>query len=105
MQTLLSHAPGLLKISAEASILIVLVLAIQWLCGRHLQPRWRSALWLLVLLRLALPWTIPSPASVFNLFKLPAAAQPTQPETVPTAPTSDALDSHFSNAEGGVTLA
>ena len=105
MPTLLSHPPGLLKISAEASILIVLVLAIQWLCGRRLQPRWRYALWLLVLLRLALPWTIPSPASVFNLFKLSAAARPTQPEMVHAAPTSDAPVSHFSNAEGGVTIA
>ena len=74
MQTLFSHAPGLLKISGQASILIVLILAAQWCCGRRLQPRWRYALWLLVLLRLALPWTIPSPASLFNLLKLPAAA-------------------------------
>ena len=60
--------------SGQASILILLVLAAQWLCGRRLQPRWRCALWLLVLLRLALPWTVPSPASLFNVLRMPAAA-------------------------------
>jgi beta-lactamase regulating signal transducer with metallopeptidase domain len=80
MQSLFSHFPDLLKMSAQASILIVLVLAAQWICGRRLQPRWRCALWLLVLLRLALPWTIPSPASLFNVVKLPAAAQPAPAE-------------------------
>jgi beta-lactamase regulating signal transducer with metallopeptidase domain len=89
MQALFSHLSGLLKMSGQASILIVLVLAAQWLCGRRLQPRWRCALWLLVLLRLALPWTFPSPASLFNVLKLPAAAQHTQPETTP-APMMDA---------------
>src|SRR6266850_3116518 len=83
MQFLFSHFPDLLKISAQASILIVLVLAAQWVCGRRLQPRWRCALWLLVLLRLALPWTIPSPASLFNVLKLPAAAQPAPAESIP----------------------
>src|SRR5215468_2042772 len=84
MQSLFSHFPDLLKTSAQASILIVLVLAAQWACGRRLQPRWRCALWLLVLLRLALPWTIPSPASLFNVVKLPTAAQPAPAEPNPS---------------------
>jgi beta-lactamase regulating signal transducer with metallopeptidase domain len=83
MQSLFSHLPGLLKMSAQASVLIVLVLVSQWVCGRRLQPRWRCALWLLVLLRLALPWNIPSPASLFNIVKLPAVAQGALPETIP----------------------
>jgi len=74
MQELYSRLPFLLKTSGEASILILLVLAAQSLCGPRLKPRWRHALWLLVLLRLALPWSIPSPASLFNVFKIPAAA-------------------------------
>lgn len=76
--------------SGEAAILIMLVLAVQWLFGRGLKPRWRYALWLLVLLRLALPWTIPSPASLFNFLKTPAVAQPVetgfvQPVEVPVS--------------------
>jgi beta-lactamase regulating signal transducer with metallopeptidase domain len=68
MREVLSHLPLLLKISGEASILILLVLAAQRLCGQHLKPRWRYALWLLVILRLALPWSVPSSASLFNFF-------------------------------------
>ena len=96
MQALLSHLPVLLKVSGQASILIVLVLAAQWLCGRRLQPRWRCTLWLLVLLRLALPWTLPSPASLFNVLKLPAIAHYTQPETDP----APMMDSSVSTNEG-----
>jgi bla regulator protein BlaR1 len=71
MHALFSHFPTLLKMSAQAALLILLVLAVQWLFGSRLQPRWRYALWLLVLLRLALPWTIPCPVSLFGMVKLP----------------------------------
>ncbi len=50
----------------QASVVIVLVLLAQWIFRRQLSPRWRHALWLLVLIRLALPWTVPSPLSLFN---------------------------------------
>jgi beta-lactamase regulating signal transducer with metallopeptidase domain len=95
MQVLFSRLPGLLTISWQASILIVLVLAAQWLCGRRLQPCWRYALWLVVLLRLALPWTIPSPVSPFSFLKLPAALPHEQPEPGPAA----TVDEPISNAE------
>lgn len=85
MQALFSFAPALLKMSAHGGILIVLVLAAQWSCGRRLQPRWRYALWLLVLLRLALPWNIPSPFSLFNVLKLPSTAADAQSATGPAA--------------------
>jgi beta-lactamase regulating signal transducer with metallopeptidase domain len=68
--------------SGQAAVLIVLILAAQWICGRRLQPRWRCALWLLVLLRLALPWSIASPASLFNVLKLPAVVQPAPAEQI-----------------------
>ncbi len=74
MQEIYSHLPVLLKMSGEASILILLALAAQWACGRRLKPRWRCALWLLVLVRLASPWTIPSPVSLFNVLRIPASA-------------------------------
>ena len=83
MQEISAHLPVLLKMSGEASILILIVLAAQWLLGRRLKPRWRYALWLLVLLRLALPWTIPSPASLFNVLKMPATAHQAQWEISP----------------------
>ncbi len=80
MREMFSQLPVLLRMSGEASVLIVLVLAAQWLCGEKLRPRWRHALWLLVLLRLALPWTIPSPLSLFNVLSAPAAVHAILPE-------------------------
>ncbi len=68
------HLPWLLKASGQAAVLILLVLAAQWAFGRRLSPRWRYGLWLLVVVRLALPWTIPSPVSVFNLLNLSNAS-------------------------------
>ena len=68
------HLPSLLKASWQAAVLILLVLAVQWAFGRRLSPRWRYGLWLLVVARLALPWTIPSSVSVFNLLSFPKAS-------------------------------
>ena len=68
------HLPSLLKASWQAAVLILLVLAVQWAFGRRLSPRWRYGLWLLVVARLALPWTIPSSVSVFNLLSFPHAS-------------------------------
>ena len=67
------HLPSLLKASWQAAVLILLVLAAQWVFGKRLSPRWRYGLWLLVVARLALPWTIPSSVSVFNLVSYPKA--------------------------------
>src|SRR5882762_10028081 len=74
MQTFFDHLPSLLKASWQAAVLILLVLATQRVFGRRLSPRWRYALWLLVLIRLALPWTVPSPASLFNVMRFPGAS-------------------------------
>ena len=40
---------SVLKASWQAAVLILLVLAAQWLCGQRLNPNWRHALWLLVM--------------------------------------------------------
>src|ERR1035437_371227 len=68
------HLPWLVKASCQVAVLILLVLAVQWAFGRRLSPRWRYGLWLLVVVRLALPWTLPSSVSVFNLLNLPNAS-------------------------------
>jgi len=98
MEALYVNPPALLKMSGQASILIFLVLAAQWLCGRRLQPRWRYALWLLVLLRLALPWTIPSPASLFNLLRMPPASPDAPPERALVSATEFPTSTLGSNA-------
>jgi bla regulator protein BlaR1 len=52
--------------SLQASVTILLVLLAQWLLRGYLRARWRHALWLLVLIRLVLPWSFESKLSVFN---------------------------------------
>ena len=58
---------GLLRISGQATVLILLLWVVQTVLGRKLTPRWRHTLWLLVVVRLLVPLSIPSPVSVFNL--------------------------------------
>jgi beta-lactamase regulating signal transducer with metallopeptidase domain len=61
------------RASWQASALIALVFLAQWLFRRQLAPRWRHALWLLVMLRLALPWAPESRVSLFNWFQSPVS--------------------------------
>src|SRR5438132_1658750 len=86
-----SPLSSLLKASWQGAVLILLVLAVQWLFGRRLNPRWRYALWILVLIRLALPWTIPSPVSLFNLMNFSGvSASFGSARTTPASPGSAA---------------
>jgi beta-lactamase regulating signal transducer with metallopeptidase domain len=63
------------KTSLQATVLIALVWVVQLFFKRALTPRWRYALGLLILLRLALPILPASPLSIFNLTKhLPTRA-------------------------------
>jgi beta-lactamase regulating signal transducer with metallopeptidase domain len=79
----------LLKASWQAAVLIVVVLAMQWFLGGRLAPRWRFRLWLLVALRLALPWTVPSALSLFNLLKFSSVSAVTDTlKVVPDLPDS-----------------
>ena len=73
MQDLIeSGFASLAKASWQGAVLVILVLAVQWAFGPRLKPQWRYGLWLLVLIRLAVPWTVPSPMSLFNLLTFPS---------------------------------
>jgi bla regulator protein BlaR1 len=54
--------------SLIASILIILVLAVKKMVGDRLSIRFYNMLWLLVLLRLVMPFTIESPFNMIDLF-------------------------------------
>src|SRR4051812_24869287 len=58
---------GLAKVSAQAAVLVLVVLAVQWVFRKQLTPRWRAALWMLVMIRLLLPISLSSGTSIFNL--------------------------------------
>ena len=55
------------RTSLQACLLIVVILLVQRALGDRLVPRWRSALWLLLLVRLALPWLPESHVSIYNV--------------------------------------
>jgi beta-lactamase regulating signal transducer with metallopeptidase domain len=68
--------------SLEGTILILLVLAAQFTFRQRITPRWRCVFWLLVVVRLALPFSVGAVTSVFNLlppWQLPRAVLPANP--------------------------
>ncbi|SPE57076.1 Peptidase M56 BlaR1 (fragment) [Verrucomicrobia bacterium] len=67
------------RASWQAAVVVVLVLLTQWLLARQLPPRWRHALWILVLIRLALPGSVESRISLFNFCSPPSLATITGP--------------------------
>lgn len=68
----------LLQVSGQAAILVILILLVQALIGDKITPAWKHALWLLLVLRLALPIQIPSRFSLFNLTQLRPKAAPAE---------------------------
>jgi beta-lactamase regulating signal transducer with metallopeptidase domain len=64
---LLQFFDWLLWVSLQGSVLIVLIILVQLILRRRLPIRWHYFLWLLLLIRLAVPWLPQSKISVFNL--------------------------------------
>ncbi len=86
---------SVLTVSWQASVLVLIVLSAHTAFGRWLSPRWRYALWSVVVLRLMLPVTPGSVVSVFNLFRGNPGAVVVMdfPVAPPAAPADmDALD-------------
>ena len=75
---------ALLRASWQASVLIVLVLLLRWCLRKAMPPEWRFWLWMLVLVRLALPFSLESPMSIFNYsrLKVPDAFHASVPATL-----------------------
>ena len=82
----------LLRASWQAAVLAILVLAAQAIFRKKLSPRWRYALWLLVVARLALPVSPPSPMSIFNYARLDRLAGKTLARLAETPPALPALN-------------
>ncbi|MGI5893793.1 MAG: M56 family metallopeptidase [Candidatus Merdivicinus sp.] len=66
MDTLIEIFFALVKISLTAGIIAGIVLLVRVLIGKKLPRRLSYALWGLVLLRLILPISLPSPTSIFT---------------------------------------
>jgi bla regulator protein BlaR1 len=59
------------RTSWQASILVILILAVQVIFRKKLSPGWRYGLWFLLLARLLMPAPPPSPLSIFNVAGMP----------------------------------
>ncbi|MHC4674812.1 MAG: M56 family metallopeptidase, partial [Planctomycetota bacterium] len=66
--------------TVQASVLIVLILVLQQLLRRKLEARWLCWLWIILLIRMVLPWAPQSRISVFNL--IPQPPEQTQPASI-----------------------
>lgn len=64
-------AASVLRASLQGTVLLAMVLAARAGLGRLLSPKWRCALWLLVVIRLAWPVSIASSASIFHWIQMP----------------------------------
>ena len=85
----------LLRTTLQASLLICLILLLQIMLRGRLGIRWHYCLWLLLLVRMALPWSPQSRASLFNLLpqsmpqrQMEYAAEPVEDESAKTEVTS-----------------
>ena len=57
----------LLRSTVQASLIVCLILLLQALFRNKLGVRWHHALWLILVIRMVLPWTPQSRLSVFNV--------------------------------------
>ena len=92
----------LLRATVQAAVLVCLILLIQAVLGRKLGVRWRYCLWLVLLVRMALPWAPQSRVSLFNL--LPASLSAQQQIPVTQEPIHAAPDMPVSAQSSGAKL-
>lgn len=69
----------ILRTSAMATVLALVILALKYLLKDKLDARWHHYIWLLLLIRLVLPFAPESSLSLFNLI-------PTLVQLLPDAP-------------------
>lgn len=78
----------IVTLSAMASVLALLILAIRYWLKDYLTPAWTFMLWILLIVRLVMPWTPESTISIFNL--LPQGETSVQPN--PLSATRPVID-------------
>lgn len=86
----------LLRTTLQASLLICLILLLQTMLRSRLGVRWHYCLWLLLLVRMAIPWMPESRVSMFNL--LPQSMPQRQLEHAKGQIADDSADSIAASA-------
>ncbi|WP_246320482.1 M56 family metallopeptidase [Paenibacillus qinlingensis] len=61
----------ILSVSVMATITVVFIMLIQRILHKRIKPRWHYLMWLLVLVRLLLPWHLESNVSIYNWLSYP----------------------------------
>ncbi|NHN30474.1 M48 family metalloprotease [Paenibacillus sp. S3N08] len=82
--------------SAMAAVTVVLILLIQRVLQQRLKPRWQYLMWLLVIIRLMLPWSPESPFSIYNWLSYPSS----MPVIDPTAYWDSSKEASVSESAG-----
>ena len=77
---LLSFSEWLLKTTIQGSVLICLILLVKMVLRDRLPIRWHYWLWLLLLVRIFLPWAPKSKLSIFNF--IPASLEVQTPAAI-----------------------
>jgi len=92
---------SVLRATLQASLLICLILLLQTVLRSRMEVRWHYCLWLVLLVRMAMPWTPQSRISLFNL--LPQAMPQSQSEHGDMQVGHENADSIAASAETGET--
>ena len=70
LELLSSTAQFILETTFKASVLAILILLIQLPLRNKIPAKWLHALWLLLIIRMLIPFELESKISMFNLFPL-----------------------------------
>ena len=71
-ETLLFFCEWLIGSTVRAGVLILVILAVQYLLHAKMLARWRCWFWVLLMVQMLMPWAPESRLSVFNLVRVPA---------------------------------
>jgi len=67
------------SVSVMAVVLVILIILFQRMLRHRLKPRWQYLMWLLVIVRLALPWGPESEFSIYNWIGYPGSVSSDSP--------------------------
>lgn len=84
-------------VNLQAAFLVICIVALSFLPRTLLTTRWRSLLWTIVFIRLAIPFTFPSTTSAQNLFEISSPRDTSLPvsfEPSDQVATTAAIDVH-----------
>ena len=73
----------LIETSLMASILVGFILCIKVLFRNKLTPRWQYMLWIVLMIRLLLPWSPDSSYSIYSLLSYSSSVSEVIPKNMP----------------------